>query len=810
MSNDGQLGATISISASDLTKLEGSSGSSLLTLTVTRVGDLSSYSFVGYEIAGQGAKPASAADFVGGFLPGVVLFMPGETTQTVEIEVLADGVVELDEDFSVTLYSLSDDPSDGVTIGNASASGTILNDDTSAYFRLYDPSRDTAATLLSHILGDVTGISVDWSSVAYSGATEAAAYFDALDLGSGVSIPRQGILLSSGTAAPSRRNTEPEYSVALDTPGDTDLEAVAKAAFPSAGSTSDASVLTFTYVVTDPSARSVAFDIVFGSEEYPEYVDSEFVDVAAVLVNGVNAALIEGDRSKPLSIIGLTVSDGRFLDNQGGVLPIEYNGITQRLTVIAPHDGSSSYTVRIGVADTGDQILDSGIFVSNFRTTPYTGSAVAVVVEGEGNLLPAGPNTATYFMATQGGTTFNGSSAPDLYDLSAPGANRVQGTPAQLNRDAAVGFDIDDSILIQGVTLDPQNLTVTYGSAVLDFDTDLDGQTDFTLRLEGNFSEGAFKLTPHVEGTLVTYAPSIGVTARVDAYVTLSDRLVVVPVASGVLANDVTRATPAANLVANAERGSLTFETDGSFTYYPSLGFTGTDRFSYRLTDGDAEAQAEALIYVIPVRTGGITTLDLLALSPEQQIAATYVAFFGRGADAEGFNFWVDQFVKNLPALGPSRLFADIASSFGVGLEAKALYAFLENPSGSSDEAIGAFLNTVYDNLFNRRPDADGLAYWRGEIQNALKAGQFVGSVLVNVVSGAQNTVAGQDITTLMSKVAVSLEYVWQQQLYSTEWTWLDDQAEAMALLDTVTDAPGTVLIGMANAEALVVADWLA
>jgi len=100
------------------------------------------------------------------------------------------------------------------------------------------------------------------------------------------------------------------------------------------------------------------------------------------------------------------------------------------------------------------------------------------------------------------------------------------------------------------------------------------------------------------------------------------------------------------------------------------------------------------------------------------------------------------------------------------------------------------------------------LAYWRGEIQNALKAGQFVGSVLVNVMSGAQNTAAGQDITALMSKVAVSLEYVRQQQLYGTEWTWLDDQAQAMALLDPVADAPETVLIGMASAQALVMADW--
>ncbi|MBM3508376.1 MAG: DUF4214 domain-containing protein [Alphaproteobacteria bacterium] len=149
-------------------------------------------------------------------------------------------------------------------------------------------------------------------------------------------------------------------------------------------------------------------------------------------------------------------------------------------------------------------------------------------------------------------------------------------------------------------------------------------------------------------------------------------------------------------------------------------------------------------------------------------------------------------------------------SSFAVGDEAKALYPFLANPAGASNAQIEAFLSKVYDNLFNRTPDAEGLAYWRGEIQNTLKAGQFVGSVLVNIMSGAQNSPAGQDITTLMSKVAVSLEYAQQQGLYGTEWTWADDQAEAMALLDPVGDVPETLLIGMANAQALVMADLVA
>jgi hypothetical protein len=104
----------------------------------------------------------------------------------------------------------------------------------------------------------------------------------------------------------------------------------------------------------------------------------------------------------------------------------------------------------------------------------------------------------------------------------------------------------------------------------------------------------------------------------------------------------------------------------------------------------------------------------LLALNAEEQVAATYTAFFSRGADAAGFEFWVGQFNAGLPSLGLQALFADTASAFGVSNEAKALYPFLVNPNGTSDGQISAFLDTVYNNLFNRSSNAAGLAYWTG------------------------------------------------------------------------------------------------
>jgi len=206
----------------------------------------------------------------------------------------------------------------------------------------------------------------------------------------------------------------------------------------------------------------------------------------------------------------------------------------------------------------------------------------------------------------------------------------------------------------------------------------------------------------------------------------------------------------------------------------------------------------------VPVQVGAATTLNLLALTAEQQIASTYAAFFGRAADAGGFAFWVGEFVQGLPTQGPAVLFANIASSFGISAEARALYPFLVDPFAASAGQISAFLESVYDNLFNRASDPAGLAYWTGQIQQTLAAGQFVGSMLINIMSGAQDTVAGRDITTLMGKVAVSLAYVREQQEHGTAWSGASDVAAATALLDAVTDAPQTVLTGVRNAETLI------
>ncbi|MFO1084650.1 MAG: VCBS domain-containing protein [Reyranellaceae bacterium] len=315
-----------------------------------------------------------------------------------------------------------------------------------------------------------------------------------------------------------------------------------------------------------------------------------------------------------------------------------------------------------------------------------------------------------------------------------------------------------------------------------------------------------------VDGTTKTIAvtingadePVMPPTAHGDAYIVLEGKALTVAASAGVLTNDEGTPPLGASKIANPAHGTLQLAADGGFTYTPAAGFDGTDSFTYRASHGGQFQDAQATIHVVPVTVGASTTLDLLALSAEDQIAATYVAFFGRAADALGFHFWVDQFHTGLPSQGPALLFGNIASSFGISAEAKSLYPFLANPAGASDAQIAAFLDSVYDNMFNRGPDAAGRDYWTGQIKQTLAAGQFVGSVLVNIIAGTQDSAAGHDITTLMGKVAVSLAFVGEQDEHHMTWAGAADIAAATQLLQPVTDSASTVLLGVKNAETLV------
>jgi Ca2+-binding RTX toxin-like protein len=123
--NDDVFNISVAALAADVA--EGGTGdSTAFTFTISRSGNTAQDAGVSWAVRGTGATPATAEDFVGGALPsGTVVFLPGETSQTVTVQVAGDSQQEAQESFLLELTA----PTGGSGLGDSVAPGLIINDD---------------------------------------------------------------------------------------------------------------------------------------------------------------------------------------------------------------------------------------------------------------------------------------------------------------------------------------------------------------------------------------------------------------------------------------------------------------------------------------------------------------------------------------------------------------------------------------------------------------------------------------------------------------------------------------------------------
>ena len=320
---------------------------------------------------------------------------------------------------------------------NNLASITVAQTSQALHFRAWSPELEPRVALVDALLAPASGITVDTASIQLqygigadpiNGQQRASVgYFnggiDGVNIGAGV-------VLSSGDATQAQRNTQGGYGVALTVPlslplplpdgtaqlGDADLLAAVQAGFPSAKNVQDVSILSFNFTVADPELRFVQIELVFASEEFPEFSNSPFVDIAAVFVNGVNYALFDGQANQPLSVIDSNIDTGAFQNNSDGHIAIEYDGVSRKLVVTAPvHAGTN--TLKLAVGDTGDAVLDSVILVANLRAVAYGGVGLAQRQDGTpGNDTLVGGSSSDNLLLGDGNDRGDGAGGNDVLD----------------------------------------------------------------------------------------------------------------------------------------------------------------------------------------------------------------------------------------------------------------------------------------------------------------------------------------------------------------------------------------------------------
>jgi hypothetical protein len=228
----------------------------------------------------------------------------------------------------------------------------------------------SALALASALVGP--GVAV--SNATFTGDPAAAGTFTGGTADIGVA---SGVILSTGQVVDAQGpNQSDGWSTDFQRPGDGDLAQIVGT------TTFDAAVLEFDVV---PIGNTLSIRFVFASEEYPEFVDSEFNDVLAIYVNGVNCANYDG-RPVAINSINENVNGALFVPNYAGERNTEFDGFTVPLDCTAAVTPGVANHVKIAIADASDQIYDAAVFLSGGGMQspgvgPITGSIVQRVIE---------------------------------------------------------------------------------------------------------------------------------------------------------------------------------------------------------------------------------------------------------------------------------------------------------------------------------------------------------------------------------------------------------------------------------------------
>ncbi len=219
------------------------------------------------------------------------------------------------------------------------------------------------------LIQSLGGQGVTISNVNIAGANGAYGSFSGGNFGIS-----NGVVLTTGSAVQAiGPNDETNAATNTTAGGNALLDGLGQ------GTTEDATVATFQIVT---QGCSLSFDYVFGSEEYHEYVDSQFNDVFGLFISGPGITGNQNLATLPNSNTAVSINNVNngetddcnsngpgtnsnfFVDNCNGN-NIQYDGHTSVLTANA--DGltpGSVYTITLAVGDVGDGGWDSGVFIS--------------------------------------------------------------------------------------------------------------------------------------------------------------------------------------------------------------------------------------------------------------------------------------------------------------------------------------------------------------------------------------------------------------------------------------------------------------
>ncbi len=195
--------------------------------------------------------------------------------------------------------------------------------------------------------------------------------------------------------------------------------------------TRDPCILEFDIV---PQCNTLTINFVFGSEEYPEFVNSGFNDAFGFWITGPGPACQPGFYNNTnvatlpnnTTIVSINNVNGftnsaYYVPNGGGPT-IQYDGFTTVLTRTISLCACQTYHWKIAIADAGDCIYDSGVFIDFLScSTALTATGVSTPAScsgcnGTATATATGTGPFTYSWAPSGGNAATASNlCPGTY-----------------------------------------------------------------------------------------------------------------------------------------------------------------------------------------------------------------------------------------------------------------------------------------------------------------------------------------------------------------------------------------------------------
>ena len=164
-------------------------------------------------------------------------------------------------------------------------------------------------------------------------------------------------------------------------------------------------------------------------------------------------------------------------------------------------------------------------------------------------------------------------------------------------------------------------------------------------------------------------------------------------------------------------------------------------------------------------------------------LGAIYVAYWGRAADPGGLDYWVNMWGEQNDD-DRTRDAAWFASNFALQPEAADAYPYFEAFQKGQDitrEMREEFIESIYQNLFNRAPEAEGQDYWLEQLETgAVDPGEFIATIVHSALEAG-----GEDAATITAKKDVAAYMT--QQLRGVEGdaaVQLAKSAEAREIVD--------------------------